>query len=121
MTATLHPFPAGRPMSASPGLHLVGTEPADELMLAAQLLLACAPPRLDRFDAVPAVKKAAGSPWMPVVIVDDRGLSIIASADVMRRLAVTIDSAGRKGAALDLLGAADQAEALAAHLQRGGH
>ncbi len=37
----------------------------------------------------------------------------------MRRIAVTIDQAGRKGAALDLLRACDEAEALAAASERG--
>lgn len=105
---------------ARPTLELVPTAEADdETILAAQLLLACAPGRPDRLDCCPAVKKREGFAWQALVIVDHGGLSIIASADVMRRMAVVIDSAGRRGAALDLMNAADQAEALSAHMQRG--
>lgn len=119
MTALVLPF---TPAALRPPAPLnVGCQSADEAMLACQLLLACAPPRRDALEAAPAVKKALHSPWSPIVIVDDRGLHIIASADVMRRIAVTLDQAGRKGAGLDLLRAADDAEALAAHMQRGGH
>ena len=124
MTALVLPFgrtaPPPPPMAIPANLN-VGCQSADEAMLACQLLLACAPPRRDALDAAPAVKKSLHQPWTPIVIVDDRGLHIIASADVVRRIAVTIDQAGRKGAALDLLRACDDAEALAGHMQRGGH
>lgn len=99
----------------------VGCQSAQEAVLAAQLLMACALPRLDRLEVAPATREREGSPPVPTVIVDDRGLYIIASADVMRRIAVTLDDNGRKGAALDLLRACDQAEALAAHYQRSVH
>lgn len=131
MTATIHAFePAAQVHGSGPlrGLPIRGARPAlelvptadarDEAVLAAQLLTACAPGRADRLDTVAAVKKREGSPWQPIVIVDDRGLNIIASADAMRRLAVVVDAAGRQGAALDLMQAADDAEALASHMQR---
>lgn len=132
MTASIHAFtpPAtvhgrgplsGLPIRGSrPALELIPTaEAADETVLAAQLLMACAPGRADKLDCCPAVKKREGDPWQALVIVDHRGLSIIASADVMRRMAVVVDGAGRMGAALDLMNACDQAEALSAHMQRG--
>lgn len=138
MTATVHQFRPPAPGSAVAGVHgagplrglpIRGSRPAleliptaeagDETILAAQLLLACAPGRPDRLECCPAVKKREGAPWQALVIVDHGGLSIIASADVMRRMAVIIDSASRQGAALDLLNACDQAEALSSHMQRG--
>lgn len=136
MTATIHAFaPApdaqahvggplrGLPMrGARPTLELIPNAGAgDEAVLASQLLLACAPGRPDKLEAAPAVKMRQGEPTQPLVIVDDRGLMIIASADAMRRIAVLIDGSGRQGAALDLMQAADQAEALASHLQRGAN
>lgn len=96
----------------------VSIQSAQEALLLGQLLLACAPPRLDRLEATPAVRQREGSAPAGLVIVTDRDVHIIASADTMRRLAVRIDDAGRTGAALDLLRACDQAEALAAHLHR---
>lgn len=142
MTATIHDFRPAAPGSAAAGVHtsgplkglpvrgrrpgpslqlVEGAAPVDEAVLAAQLLLACAPPRLDKLEADPAVIKREGVAWMPVVIVDDRGLQVIASADAVRRIAVAVDVAGRTGAALDLMQAADQAEALAALMQRGAN
>ncbi len=132
MSATIHDFvpsPAAKasirtgsgvaPQRSAPALHLVTTAEADELTLLAQLLMACAPPRRDAIEACPAVKKREGFPWQGVVMIEDRGLTLIASADAIRRMAVAVSSAGRAGAALDLMQAADQAEALAAHYQRG--
>lgn len=132
MTASIYPFAPqarayatgplrGQPIrGASPTLELVAdATPADEAVLAAQLLLACAPGRPDKLEAAPAVKMRQGAPTQPIVIVDDLGLLVVASADAMRRIAVVIDAAGRQGAAHDLLQACDQAEALASHLQRG--
>lgn len=118
MTATLHTLPS-RGSPDGPALHLVGTAEADELTMTASMLMACAPPRLDRLEVTPGVIKREGHPWMPVVIVADRGLDLIGSADFMRRIAVAIDAAGRQGAALDLMQGADQAETLASHMQRG--
>ena len=79
-------------------------------------------PRRDRLDAVPAVERGIGRPWTGLVIVDlGKAGYVNATADVMRRVAVTLDHGGRKGAALDLLNACDLAEALAADLQSGVH
>lgn len=120
MTAIVLPFVALKGPAAPPvpdPLH-VGVQTAEEAILSTQVLLACAPPALDRLEVAPAVVDRQGLPIRAVVIVAARRLDIIASADVMRRIAVTVDHAGRKGAALDLLQACDQAEALAAHCQR---
>lgn len=134
MNATIHAFapsPAAQAHVTGPlrGLPIRGRRPAlelipgaaegDEAALLAQLLIACAPGRPDKLDAAPAAKMRQGAPVQPIVIVNDRDLLIAASADVMRRLAVAIDGAGRRGAALDLLNACDQAEALASQIQRG--
>lgn len=122
MTALVVPF-ARDPLRPPPAADVdaIGCQSADEACLAAQLLLACAPPSLDRLDAAPAVQMRQGDPVRAIVIVDNRGLHVIASADAMRRIAVTVDHAGRAGAALDLMQAADQAEALARALQRGAN
>ncbi len=86
--------------------------------LALRLTAALFRPRaLDRLDTCPAVVKRAGQAFRPTVIVmvDDREL--IFSADAARRIALTIDGAGKRGAALDLMQVADLAEALAAKLE----
>ncbi len=141
MTASIHDFRPAAPASGAAGVHTAGplkglpvrgprrpalhlVEPAaeaDETILAVQLLTACAPPRFDRLEAAPAVKMRQGAPVQAIVIVEADHLHLIASADVMRRMAVVVDGAGRTGAALDLMQAADQAEALAGALQRGAH
>lgn len=116
-------FPArAEPAARQPALTLrVDAAPADEAVLASRLLLACAPPSMDQLDAAPAVQMRQGDCVRPIVVVDNRGLHIIASADAMRRMAVVIQGAGREGAALDLLQAADQAEELARKLQQGAN
>lgn len=75
------------------------------------------PRALDRLETCPAVVKRAGQPYRPTVIVmiDDREL--IFSADAARRIALTIDRAGKRGAALDLIQVADLSEALAHKLE----
>lgn len=122
MTALVMPFRRD-PLRPPPGdpARTVGCQSADEALLAAQLLLACAPPSLDRLDACPAVQMRQGAAVQPIVIVDNRGLQVIASADVMRRIAVTLDASSRQGAALDLMQAADQAEELSRQIQKGAH
>jgi hypothetical protein len=116
---TRDPLPASKP---APLVALsVGVQTAEEAQLSAQLLMACAPGKPDRLEATACILKREGGACVPIVGVDDRGLVVIASADVMRRIAVTIDAAGRKGAALDLLQAADQAEHLAALFQQSLH
>lgn len=127
MTAIVLPFAVQPSSTATPPTHAlrpatrIACQSAEEAGLAAQLLLACAAPRHDRLDAVPTLMKREGQPYRPLVVVHWGGLDVIASADAMRRIALTIDFAGRQGAALDLLGACDTAEALANQLQRSHH
>lgn len=123
MTAVVLPFEPPHPRSgaalavrtAPPSIRV---QTAEEGVLLAQLLLACAPPRMDGLTATPAVRQREGAPPRGVVIVTDRDAHLIASADAMRRLAHEVARGGREGAAHDLLRACDQAEALAAHVHR---
>lgn len=118
MTAILLPFAApSAPTSQLPPRRLAA-QTAEEAVLVAQVLLACAPPRADRLDCKAAVIQSEHAPWRPAVVVPSRGLEVIASTDTMRRIAVSLDDAGRNRAALDLLAACDEAEALAAHMLR---
>lgn len=106
-TATVLPFPP------PPGERVMPSVSTSEPDLALRLMQALFRRRaLDRLDVAPATVMRAGGLYRPVVIVsiDDRPL--IFSADAARRIAVTLDAAGRKGAALDLMQSADDAEAL---------
>lgn len=123
MTAVVLPFeaPAARiapPLVVRTALPSVRVQSIEEGLLLAQLLVACAPPRMDGLTATPAVRQREGSPPRGVVIVTDRDAHLIGAADTMRRLALEVARAGREGAAHDLLRACDQAEALAAHVHR---
>lgn len=121
-TGAVVDFPPRERTASLPFRHTrVGCQTADEAHIAARLLLACAAPRLDRLDATAMLMKREGQPYRALVVVHWGGLDVIASADAMRRIAVNVDFAGRQGAALDLLQACDQAEALADQMQRSHH
>lgn len=111
-TATVLPF---RPPSGERVMPAVQTSEPD---LADRLMSALFRPRaLDRLDVAPATVLRAGSLYRPVVIVSLSDHPLIFSADAARRIAVTLDAAHRTGAALDLMQAADDAEALSHALQ----
>ncbi|WP_312782042.1 hypothetical protein [Brevundimonas sp.] len=117
-TATVIPLRPADPTPPRPAPIIALCEPDIAQRLTAALFR---PRALDRLETCPAAVKRVGQAYRPTVIVmvDDREL--IFSADAARRIALTIDAAGKRGAALDLLQVADTAEALARKLEGGLH
>ena len=111
-TATVLPF---RLIAPAEGQPLLSTAEPDIALRLLQVLFR--PRATDRLDASPATVIRPRRACRPVVIVDLDDAPLIVSADAARRIACTLDAGGRRGAALDLIQGADDAEALSHDLE----
>lgn len=111
-TATVLPL---RPAADDQSFPLLPTTEPDIAQFLLQVLFR--PRAVDRLDVSPATVIRPRRACRPVVIVDLDDTPLIVSADAARRIACTLDAGGRRGAALDLIQGADDAEALSHDLE----